>query len=167
MVTRLPRMALGIWCADCAPVLLADADAGVIGACHAGWRGALAGIVDAIVRAMVREGARPNRIAAAIGPCIGFASYEVSEDFAEPFLRQNPENIRFFAAAAKAPKLRFDLPGYLGQALKAAGIGQVEILGFDTLADPERFFSFRRATLTGEPSAGRQLSAIALAAPWG
>jgi YfiH family protein len=152
-------MLLGILTADCAPVLFADADAGVIGAAHAGWRGALAGVTDSTIAAMERLGARRNHIHAAVGPCIGLASYEVDGAFRDRFLAHDPANARFFTADAKP---HFDLEAYVVHRLIAAGIEEVEALNLDTYADSDRFFSFRRSTHRGEDDYGRQLSAIAL-----
>ena len=162
MVTNRPRILLGILTADCAPVLLADAEAGIVGAAHAGWRGALAGVTDAAIEAMQKLGARRDRISAAVGPCIAQASYEVDEAFRQRFLEQEPGSRRFFLDGA-AGKPHFDLPAYVVHRLLAAGIEQVEALHVDTYADPERFYSYRRATHRGEADYGRQLSAIGLA----
>ena len=158
MATRTPGVALGILTADCAAVLLADPDARVIGAAHAGWRGALNGVVDSAIAAMERLGAVRERIAAAVGPCIGQESYEVDEAFRARFLDDDPQNDRFFAAAGGRP--HFDLPGYVRHRLLAAGIGEVETLHLDTYAEPERFYSYRRAVHRGEPDYGRQISLI-------
>jgi YfiH family protein len=162
VVTRRRGLVLGIVTADCAPILFADATAGVIGAAHAGWRGALAGIVEATVAAMERLGARRERIAAAIGPAIRQPSYEVDEGFRERFLAADSANARFFAAGGRPGHAQFDLPGYCEAALAAAGVGASSVVIADTLAEPERFFSYRRATLAGEGPVGHQLSAIAL-----
>ena len=161
LVTDRPGILLGIVTADCAPVLLADLDAGVIGAAHAGWRGALAGVTDSVIAAMVRLGARPDHIHAAVGPCIAQASYEVDQAFRERFLGHDRANARFFAESATG-RPHFDLEAFVVHRLVAAGIEEVEALALDTYADPDRFFSFRRATHHGEPDYGRQLSAIAL-----
>jgi hypothetical protein len=161
MVTDKRNLLLGILTADCAPVLFADAEARVIGAAHAGWRGAIAGVTDATLAAMERLGARRTSIRAAVGPCIAQPSYEVDEGFRTRFLEVDPGNARFFTTGI-AGKPHFDLPGYVGERLRAAGLLQVEILGLDTYADPDRFYSFRRATHRGEADYGRQLSAIAL-----
>ena len=161
VVTDRPGLLLGILTADCAPVLLADIEAGVIGAAHAGWRGALAGVTDSVVGAMEKLGARRERMAAVVGPCIARASYEVDPQFRDRFLAADADNRRFFTAGP-ATKPHFDLPGYVADRLQSAGIGAVQTLGLDTYADPERFFSFRRATHRGESDYGRQLSAIAL-----
>ena len=162
MVTDRPNLLLGILTADCAPVLFADVDAGVIGAAHAGWRGALAGVTDATIAAMERLGAQRDRIAAAVGPCIAQAWYEVDEGFLERFIGREPTTAIFFAQADDA-KPRFDLEGYVASRLRSAGVAAVETLNLDTYADPERFFSFRRSTHRGEADYGRQLSLIALA----
>jgi polyphenol oxidase len=160
MVTSARGLALGILTADCVPVLFADSQAGVIGAAHAGWRGALGGVLEATVRAMAALGADPARIRAGIGPAIGPASYEVGPEFPAPFLAQDGENARFFAAAN--PKFHFDLPGYVGARLAALGLAAIAATGGDTAADRQRFFSYRRACLQGESDYGRLLSAIAL-----
>lgn len=162
MVTRTPGVALGILTADCAPILFHDADAGVIGAAHAGWKGALGGVAEATVAAMEALGAKRDRIAAAVGPCIAQVSYEVGPDFPAPFLDQSPDNARFFTPATADTRPRFDLAGYVLSRLTAAGIGRVEALPIDTYAAEDRFYSFRRATHRGETVYGRQLSAIAL-----
>jgi YfiH family protein len=162
MATDRPGVLLGILTADCAPVLFADLDAGVIGAAHAGWRGALAGVTDSAIAAMESLGARRDRIHAAVGPCIGQASYEVDDAFRDRFLADDPDNARFFVEGANA-RPHFDLEDYVVHRLVAAGIEEVEALNLDTYANPDRFFSFRRATHRGEPDYGRQLSAIALA----
>lgn len=163
MATDRPGLLLGILTADCAPVLLADAEAGVIGAAHAGWRGALGGVTDAVLEAMERLGARRDRIAAAVGPCIAQASYEVDEAFRDRFLVADPDNQRFFVPGA-AGKPHFDLEAYVVHRLIAAGAGEVEGIALDTYADAERFFSYRRATHAGEPDYGRQVSLIGLPA---
>ena len=163
LVTDRPGIALGILTADCAPVLLADADAGVIGAAHAGWKGALSGVLDATLSAMARLGARIAQIRAVIGPTIGPASYEVGPEFRDRFVAADPATVDLFAAGA-GDRLLFDLPGYVLRRLDALGIAQAVSTGHDTLADPDRFFSYRRACHRGEPDYGRLLSAIALKA---
>jgi len=161
MVTDRPGLLLGILTADCAPVLLADADAGVVGAAHAGWKGALHGVTDATIAAMERLGAHRDRIAAAIGPCIARASYEVDDAFAHRFEEADPANERFFFAG-RAGHQQFDLEAYVAARLAAAGIARVEALGLDTYSDENAFFSFRRATHRGEPDYGREISLIGL-----
>jgi len=161
MVTDRPKLLLGILTADCAPVLLADAEAGIIGAAHAGWRGALAGVTDAVIGAMERLGAKRERIAGAVGPCIGQRSYEVDQSFRTRFVEADSTNIRFFVDGP-AGKPHFDLPGYVVHRLTAAGIDPVEAFNLDTCADEQRFYSYRRATLRGEPDYGRQASLIGL-----
>ena len=163
MVTERPALALGILTADCAPVLLADRAAGVIGAAHAGWKGALGGVVEATVAAMERLGADRARIAAAVGPCIARRSYEVDEAFLRRFAEADPENERFFADGGRAGHHLFDLEAYVLSRLAAAGLGRIEALGQDTYTQPDRFFSYRRATHRGEADYGRQVSLIALA----
>ncbi len=159
MATARPGILLGILTADCAPVLLADSAAGVVGAAHAGWRGALGGVTDATIAAMEGLGARRERIVAAVGPCIAQASYEVDDAFRSRFLAADPANARFFAAGATP---HFDLEAYVVDRLLAAGVGEVEPVHLDTYADAGRFFSYRRATHAGEPDYGRQLSVIGL-----
>ncbi len=161
MVTDRAGLLLGILTADCAPVLFADSEAGVIGAAHAGWRGAIGGVTDSTIEAMERLGASRDRISAAVGPCIGPASYEVDDAFRARFLHDDPPNARFFTDSP-AGKPHFDLPRYVVHRLLAAGIGEVEALQLDTYADSDRFFSYRRSTHRGEADYGRQLSAIAL-----
>jgi len=161
LVTDRPGLALGILTADCAPVLFADREAGVVGAAHAGWKGAISGVTDATVAAMEKLGARRERIASAIGPCIARASYEVDEGFLRRFAEADPENERFFAAGRPGHH-QFDLEAYVAARLAAAGLKTVEMLGEDTYSQPERFFSFRRATHRGEPDYGRQISIIGL-----
>ena len=161
MVTDRPNLLLGILTADCAPVLFADHDAVVVGAAHAGWRGALAGVTDRTIEAMEKLGARRENIHAAVGPCIGQPSYEVDEAFRQTFLEHDGDNKRFFTIAAGG-KPHFDLEAYVVHRLIAAGIGEVEALNLDTYPDPGRFFSYRRSTHRGEADYGRQLSAIAI-----
>ncbi|WP_260597624.1 peptidoglycan editing factor PgeF [Sphingomonas endolithica] len=161
LVTDRPGLALGILTADCAPVLFADREAGVVGAAHAGWKGAIGGVTDATIVAMEALGARRERIAAAVGPCIARASYEVDDGFAQRFAAHDPANERFFAAG-KPGHHQFDLEAYVVHRLAAAGLKRIEALGLDTYPDEERFFSFRRATHRGEPDYGRQISIIGL-----
>lgn len=164
LVTDRAGILLGILTADCAPLLFADVEAGVVGAAHAGWRGALNGVAEATVAAMEKLGADRSRIVAAIGPTIARASYEVDHAFPEPFLAADPLAESFFAEGPTG-KPHFDLPAYLLHRLAAAGLRQVEALGLDTYARGEDFYSFRRATHLGEPSYGRQISLIGLAGP--
>lgn len=161
LVTDRPGLALGILTADCAPVLLADQAAGVVGAAHAGWKGAIGGVTDATILAMEALGAKRERIAAAIGPCIARASYEVDDAFARRFEAHDPANERFFAEG-RAGHFQFDLEAYVAHRLASAGIGRVALLGLDTYTDEARFFSFRRATHRSEPGYGRQISVIGL-----
>lgn len=158
MVANRPGLLLGIVTADCAPVLLVDPAAGVIGAAHAGWRGAHGGVLENTVAAMERLGASAGRMAAAIGPAIAQPSYEVDVAFRENF---GAEDDGFFTPG-RAGHWQFDLEGYAASRLRAAGVGTVEPLGLDTYSNPERFFSYRRATHRGEPTYGRQFSLIAL-----
>lgn len=161
LVTATPGLALGILTADCAPILFADADAGVIGAAHSGWKGALHDIAGATVAAMAALGARRERIVAAIGPCIARASYEVDAGFRERFLVDSAAHDGFFTRG-RADRFQFDLEGFVAMRLAAAGVQQVTALGIDTCADPVRWFSYRRTTHAGEPDYGRQISLIAL-----
>jgi purine-nucleoside/S-methyl-5'-thioadenosine phosphorylase / adenosine deaminase len=163
LATDKPGVALGILTADCAPILLVDPDAKVIGAAHAGWRGAVGGIGEATVTAMESLGAARRRIHAAVGPCIGVASYEVGPEFPAPFLAADPGNERFFRTASRDGHFMFDLAGYVASRLAALGLGAVETLRFDTCANEERFFSYRRSCLRNEADYGRELSAIVLA----
>ncbi len=161
MVTATPGLVLGILTADCAPVLFADTEAGVIGAAHAGWKGALGGVTDATIAAMEQLGAKRDRIAAAIGPCIARASYEVDAAFHGRFCDVDPANERFFAHSRRTAHHQFDLEAYVAHRLAAAGITRVATLGLDTYSQPSRYYSFRRATHGGEPDYGRQISLIA------
>ena len=163
LVTRVPGIALGILTADCVPILFADAEARVIGAAHAGWRGALAGVVEAAVAAMEDLGASAQRTVAAIGPAIAQASYEVGPEFPRRFLAQDPANAVFFMPSPKIGHFLFDLKGYVARRLEALGIRAIVNADADTAADPERFFSYRRACLRGELGHGLGLSTIALA----
>lgn len=163
MVTDLPGIALGILTADCAPVLftgLTAAGRPVIGAAHAGWKGALGGVLENTVKAMLAKGAAPESLRAAIGPCIGPLSYEVDAGFRDAFLDDSAKCGEFFQQAAKAGHFMFDLPGYAEWRLVGAGIRRVSNVASDTCADEENYFSFRRATLRGEPDYGRQASVI-------
>lgn len=161
LVTDKPGILLGILTADCAPILLADREAGVVGATHAGWRGAIAGVGEATVAAMERLGARRERIAAAVGPCIAKANYEVDLAFRDRFIAEDSANERFFGEGP-AGKPHFDLEAFAASRLAAAGIRTIEALGLDTYADAGRFYSYRRATHLGEPDYGRQISLIGL-----
>ncbi len=160
-VTDRPGLALGIVTADCAPVLFADSEAGVVGAAHAGWRGAVAGILEATISAMLDLGATRPGIAAAVGPCIGQDSYEVGSDLRDTVLAANPDDHAFFRAGRRE-HWHFDLAGYCAARLSAAGLGRVESLGIDTAANEARFFSHRRHTLAGGGPIGHQISIIAL-----
>jgi YfiH family protein len=161
LVSDRPGVVLGVLAADCAPVLLADAQACVIGAAHAGWKGALGGVVDSTIAAMEKLGARRERMRAAIGPCIGRDSYEVGPEFPAPFLAQDEENGRFFKTSPRAGHFIFDLAGYLLARLGKAGVA-AKATGHDTLTGSDDFFSYRRNTLQGVRDYGRGLSAITL-----
>lgn len=162
LVTDKPGIMLGVLAADCAPVLLADPVAKIVGAAHAGWRGAHGGVVDSAIAAMEKLGAHRKDIVAAIGPCIAQASYEVSDDFQTPFLQQDAANARFFAPGKRPGKKQFDLPAYLAHRISRLGLKEIAVSGRDTQAEEDAFFSYRRTTLRGESDYGRLLSAIAL-----
>ncbi|WP_298746416.1 peptidoglycan editing factor PgeF [uncultured Brevundimonas sp.] len=163
VVSVAPGVICAVLTADCAPVLLADAGAGVVGAAHAGWKGALTGVIHSTVAAMEALGARPARIAAVVGPCIAQASYEVGADFQDRFDHHDPGGARFFAPGATADKRLFDLPGYVLWRLEQAGVGEAAWTGGDTRTDAARFYSNRRAFLDREADFGRLMSAITLA----
>jgi purine-nucleoside/S-methyl-5'-thioadenosine phosphorylase / adenosine deaminase len=162
MATAAPGIALGILTADCIPILFADPKARVIGAAHAGWGGAFQGVAESAIAAMEGLGAARADIRAALGPCIRQAAYEVGPEFEARFADADPKNRDFFVPAARAGHWRFDLPGYAARRLAAAGIAAIETLPHCTYAEPESFFSFRRATHAKEPDYGRQLSAIVM-----
>ncbi len=162
IVTDQPGLVLGIVTADCAPVLFADAGAGVIGAAHAGWKGAIGGVTDATIAAMETLGAKRDRIVAAIGPCIARASYEVDGGFMARFTGADPANERFFADGKRSGHHQFDLEAYVAHRLALAGITRVAAIGHDTYAEADHYYSFRRATHRNEPDYGRQISLIAL-----
>lgn len=162
MVTDRTGIALGILTADCAPVLLADGKGGIVAAAHAGWKGALGGVLDNTVKAMVEMGAKAPKIVAAIGPCIGHRNYEVGPEFPAPFLAEDAVNADYFAPAPRAGHFLFDLPGYISRKLAKLGVTEVTRVPADTLRDEARFFSYRRATLRGETDYGRQISVIML-----
>jgi YfiH family protein len=164
LVTRTPGIALGILTADCAPVLLFDAADRVVGAAHAGWTGAKAGILEATVEAMTKLGAAPANISAVIGPCIAQASYEVGPEFPAPFLAEDDANRRFFAPSRREGRFMFDLGGYAENRLRRLGLARVMRLARDTCREETDFFSYRRATLRGEPDYGREISLVALEA---
>ncbi|HEY0599548.1 peptidoglycan editing factor PgeF [Brevundimonas sp.] len=161
-VSAAPGVICAVLTADCAPILLADAEAGVVGAAHAGWKGALGGVVHSTVAAMEALGARPGRIAAVVGPCIAQASYEVGADYQERFEHHDAGSGRFFAPGASADKRLFDLPGYVLWRLEQAGVADAAWTGDDTRTDAARFYSNRRAYLNGEADFGRMMSAISL-----
>jgi YfiH family protein len=163
MVTDVPGLALGILTADCGPILFYGEKADgkpIIGAAHAGWGGALKGILDSTVKTMVDHGAVIDTIRASIGPCIGPKSYEVQTDFAGAFLNDNPESEHFFKSARRDEHLMFDLPGYIAFRLSGCGVRPVSITGLDTYAMEDMFFSYRRTTHRNEKDYGRQISAI-------
>ena len=160
LVTNVRGLALGILTADCASILFADVEAGVIGAAHAGWKGAFTGVVESTMLAMEKLGARRAHTAATIGPCISQASYEVGPEFIARF--EAADQAQFFIPSNRAGFHRFDLAAFVAKTLRASGLQRVGVLAMDTASDPENFFSYRRATLNGEPDYGRQVSAISL-----
>jgi hypothetical protein len=162
LVTDRKGLLLGIVTADCAPVLLADIEAGVIGAAHAGWRGATAGVTDQAIAAMISLGAKVERISAVIGPSIAKASYEVDHGFAERLVGEDPNNERFLSEGPTGNP-HFDLEAYIVSRLAAAGVRRIEATGLDTYQLEDRYYSYRRATHRIEPTYGRQLSLIGLA----
>jgi polyphenol oxidase len=161
LVTDRPGLLLGVLAADCVPILFADTNRGIVGAAHSGWKGALHGVGEATMDAMIALGAERSAIACAIGPCIGRASYEVTEDFADPFLAREAEDARFFTAG-KPGHLMFDIGGYVASRLAAAGAGSVLLMDEDTYSQPDRFYSYRRSCHLGEPGYGRQISLVGL-----
>ena len=161
-VTARPGIALGIVTADCAPVLFADRTAGVVGAAHAGWRGAVGGVLESTLAAMCGLGATPGNIAAVVGPCIGQRSYEVAADLRDEVLAHGAADARFFADGVRVGRWQFDLAGYCLRRLEAAGVGTAAALGLDTLAEEDRFFSHRRRTLAKSGPIGHQISVITL-----
>jgi YfiH family protein len=163
IVTKVPALAICVSTADCGPVLLADAEAQVIGAAHAGWRGAIGGVLEAVIAAMERLGADRRRMVAALGPTISQPNYEVGAELVAQFITADTANIRFFKAAERAGHAYFDLPGYIAARLHAAAVGTVEDLSRCTYAEPEQFYSYRRTTHRREPDYGRHINAIVLA----
>ena len=162
MVTQIEGIALGIATADCGPVLFVDADARIIGACHAGWKGALGGVLESTISAMEKLGAKREHIRASLGPTISQNAYEVSQDFVAQFEARDKEGLNFFNAGKTSDKWQFNLPAYIGHRVKRAGIAAFEDLALCTYADESRFYSFRRATHRHESDYGRLISAISL-----
>jgi polyphenol oxidase len=162
IVTATPGLAIGVLTADCAPVLFCDREARVVGAAHAGWRGALSGIVDATVKSMQKLGAKPEHIVAVIGPAISQKAYEVGADYRDSFVAEEPESAAFFATDEGSGEPHFDLPGYVAERLKRAGVGTISDLGLCTYCEESRLFSYRRSQHHGDPDYGRQISAILL-----
>lgn len=162
MVTATPGMAIGVLTADCTPVIFADREGRAVGAAHAGWKGALAGVIEATVGALERLGAGLQDLHATIGPTICQANYEVGPEFFDLFIADDPANVRFFTASDRPGHYRFDLPALVRTRLERLGLAAVEDLGLCTYGDEGRFFSYRRATHRGEPVYGRQISAILL-----
>jgi YfiH family protein len=162
LVTKRAGIAIAASSADCVPILFADPEARIVGAAHAGWRGAIGGVLQATVRQMCALGAKPERIRAGVGPCIGPASYEVGPEFPAPFLAQNPANARFFRPAKRAGHCMFDLESYVAAELAALKLAEIEVAHRDTCAEAETFFSYRRSVLNKEPDYGRHVSVIGL-----
>lgn len=160
MVTRIPGVALAIGIADCGPVLFADPVAGIVAGAHSGWKGAIGGVLEATIEAMEREGARRERIVAALGPMLSQAHYEVGPEFESRFLDESAENARFFRPGQKAGHPHFDLPGYIRARLGRAGLAGIDDLGLCTYADEARFYSYRRKMHRGEADYGRLIAAI-------
>lgn len=160
MVTDRPGVALGIVTADCAPVLFVDPARNIVGAAHAGWRGAVAGVLEATVEAMARLGANPSTVTAVVGPCIAQPSYEVAADLRDAVLARSADDAVFFAPGRRAERWQFDLPGYCAVRLRLAGVARVEITGHDTVTQEELFFSHRRRTLMQAGPIGHQISVI-------
>ena len=162
LVTARRNVALGVLAADCVPVLFASDKDGVIGAAHSGWRGALGGVCENTIDAMIELGARPDNIRVAIGPCIGAESYEVGPEFPAPFLKKDPSAARYFEKAERSGHLMFDISGYVASRLISLGLEEIFRLDCDTCKDEANFFSYRRSCHRNEPDYGRQLSAIVL-----
>ena len=162
IVTKTPKIAIGVSTADCGPVLLADPEARVIGAAHAGWRGALTGVIEATIAAMEKLGAKRSRMVAATGPMIRQPNYEVGQDLIDRFVAVQPNNVRFFKPAQRPGHAMFDLAGFVLSRLRRAEIAEVEDLGHCTYADPEQFYSYRRSVHRAESDYGRHINAIAL-----
>lgn len=162
VVTRQPKLAIGVSTADCGPLLFADEAAGVVGAAHAGWRGAFTGVIEATITAMEKLGASRDNIAAALGPTIRQDNYEVGPEFVARFLAADADNARFFKDSGRTGHAMFDLTGFIAARVQQAGIEKFEDLGLCTYAEPDRFYSFRRATHLNEPDYGRHINAIAL-----
>jgi len=163
IVTKTPGLAIGVSTADCGPLLFADAQARVIGAAHAGWRGAFSGVIEGTISAMENLGADRGRITVALGPLIRQSNYEVSQSFVDEFLRADESYARFFAPAPRAQHAMFDLPGFIASRLAQSGIERFEDIGLCTYSDPDRFYSYRRSTHRAEPDYGRHVNAIVLA----
>ena len=161
-MTRTKGVALGILTADCVPVLMVEPKAGVLAAAHAGWKGALSGILENAIAAMATLGAEPTAIRAGVGPAIAQRSYEVGPEFPEPFLAQDRGNADFFVPSPRNGHAYFDLKGYVSRRLRVAGVERIAVLPCDTYAEPDRFFSYRRACHDHEADYGRLLSAICL-----
>ena len=162
LITAEPGVVIGVLTADCTPILMADSEAKVIAAVHAGWRGALAGIMQTTVKSMISLGANPRKITAAIGPCIGPNSYKIGPDLMEMFLKKDRKNEIYFSRKTPIDQFSFDLGAYVSSCLKSEGIEEIEVLNIDTYPDSAQFFSHRRSTESGKQKSGRQISAISL-----
>lgn len=162
LVTGRANIAIAASSADCVPILFADPEARIVAAAHAGWRGAVGGVLQATVKQMCALGAKIERIRAGVGPCIGPASYEVGPEFPAPFLAQNPANARFFRPANRAGHFMFDLESYVASELAGLNLAEIEVVHRDTCAEVETFFSYRRSVLLKEPDYGRHVSVIGL-----
>ena len=162
MVTRRPGIALGVLTADCTPILFADRAGRAVGVAHAGWKGAVGGILEAALGAFESQRVRAQDLCAAIGPTIGRTNYEVGTEFLDRFLAEDPDNARFFASSPRSGHHLFDLPGYVRMKLEGLGVAEIDDLDLCTYADEDRFYSYRRATHRGEPDYGRLISAIVL-----
>ena len=162
VVTRVPGLAIGVTTADCGPILFADRKAGVLGAAHAGWRGAISGVIEATLDAMEKLGARSENIVTALGPMIRQPNYEVGAEFFRTFISASRDNDRFFQDSARPDHYRFDLPGYIAARLALTGVAPIDDCGLCTYAEPDRFYSYRRSQHRNEPDYGRHVNAIVL-----
>lgn len=162
MVTATPGLALAVGAADCGPILYADPQAKIVGACHSGWKGAIGGVLESTIEAMERLGAHRSRMTVALGPMLSQANYEVGPEFRDTFLAHDPANVDFFRPGTRETHPHFDLPGYIARRLEKAGVAQIEDCGLCTYADEQRFYSYRRMTHRGEKDYGRLLAAIRL-----
>ncbi|MCU0819257.1 MAG: peptidoglycan editing factor PgeF [Beijerinckiaceae bacterium] len=162
MVTATPGLAMAVGSADCGPILFADPQAKIVGACHSGWKGAIGGVLESTINAMERLGAHRSRIAVALGPMLSQQNYEVGPEFRETFLKHDPANADFFRSGPRETHPHFNLPGYIARRLAKAGVAEIDDCGLCTYADEDRFYSYRRMTHRGEKDYGRLLAAIRL-----